>query len=377
MHASYFVSGSDDRYAKRDASGWQPATALAGVDAFAIDNNDNRFFINTPAPDFYPAYNIFLENGQILGQTLADTRISSTVFLDFDSNNRPHIGYVDTAAQQLKHSYWSGTGWTTSSVASGPEFQFGNSSFVATLDNADQIHFSWEDGADSLRYAKPTGGTWQLSTPFPGTNARPQDIVTDAEGNVHLAYDVFTGNVFTGGLFYGLLEGTIWDGGRVEGLDSFGPGRTKIVVDNQHQPHLFTYDSIFLGPDELKHVYLENNAWTNEVLDTITSSTSGPDEIEALVDANGLHVLYSTGNKTIHYAHLELPLGVDQDGDGDVDGADFLAIQRNDPALIPQWVAAYGNNNAPLAPPITQVPEPSGAMLLLLSIAACQRRSLS
>lgn len=46
----------------------------------------------------------------------------------------------------------------------------------------------------------------------------------------------------------------------------------------------------------------------------------------------------------------------DFDNDGDVDGADFLAIQRNDPSLIPAWEAAFGTGGSP----ISAVPEPGG-----------------
>lgn len=52
----------------------------------------------------------------------------------------------------------------------------------------------------------------------------------------------------------------------------------------------------------------------------------------------------------------------DEDGDGDVDGADFLALQRNNPAGIADWLAAY-----PAAAPVAaaSVPEPSTAVLLV------------
>lgn len=53
----------------------------------------------------------------------------------------------------------------------------------------------------------------------------------------------------------------------------------------------------------------------------------------------------------------------DADGDGDVDGADFLALQRDNPAGIADWVANYPTA-APLAASAA-VPEPSTAVLLI------------
>lgn len=68
----------------------------------------------------------------------------------------------------------------------------------------------------------------------------------------------------------------------------------------------------------------------------------------------------------------------DADGDGDVDGNDFLLIQRTDPALIADWQAAYGNG-IPAAALGLNVPEPTACGLALLAacLAHAQRRRRS
>lgn len=65
----------------------------------------------------------------------------------------------------------------------------------------------------------------------------------------------------------------------------------------------------------------------------------------------------------------------DADGDGDVDGADFLALQRDNPASIPQWEAAYPSGA--LASSVATVPEPMALSLIATCLAACacQRRT--
>jgi hypothetical protein len=65
----------------------------------------------------------------------------------------------------------------------------------------------------------------------------------------------------------------------------------------------------------------------------------------------------------------------DLDGDGDVDGADFLAIQRSDSSLIPAWQTSYGTGSGSAAS-IAAVPEPSSCLLLLAGslFAAVRRR---
>lgn len=63
----------------------------------------------------------------------------------------------------------------------------------------------------------------------------------------------------------------------------------------------------------------------------------------------------------------------DIDQDGDIDGADFLQIQRDNPSLIGDWQAAY---SSPLAG-FNAVPEPTSLMLLSLAISAvtaCRQR---
>lgn len=60
---------------------------------------------------------------------------------------------------------------------------------------------------------------------------------------------------------------------------------------------------------------------------------------------------------------------VDLDQDGDVDGFDFLQIQRDDPNLISQWQSEYGNGLVPSSASTNAVPEPASTILLLLASA--------
>jgi len=59
--------------------------------------------------------------------------------------------------------------------------------------------------------------------------------------------------------------------------------------------------------------------------------------------------------------------GSDTDDDGDVDGSDFLELQRTDAAGIAQWQVDYGSPSG-LSSSISAVPEP-GSLALLLSTA--------
>lgn len=61
----------------------------------------------------------------------------------------------------------------------------------------------------------------------------------------------------------------------------------------------------------------------------------------------------------------------DINNDGKTDGEDFLQIQRDEPALIPTWQNQYGNGTATTVsaqPAFQSVPEPAGAMLLVIAL---------
>ena len=61
----------------------------------------------------------------------------------------------------------------------------------------------------------------------------------------------------------------------------------------------------------------------------------------------------------------DLSADVDLDDDGDVDGADFLAIQRTDPSLISAWQSQYGSGGLAAT---ASVPEPSSVVLIGLAL---------
>ncbi len=65
----------------------------------------------------------------------------------------------------------------------------------------------------------------------------------------------------------------------------------------------------------------------------------------------------------------------DVNGDGDVDGADYLEIQSTDPSLIALWQTEYGTGATPVSS-AGAVPEPTSAILLLSAalIAVTRKR---
>jgi len=67
---------------------------------------------------------------------------------------------------------------------------------------------------------------------------------------------------------------------------------------------------------------------------------------------------------------LEVVSNADFDNDVDVDGADFLAIQRNNPSLISAWQTEFGSGVPTLASS-QAVPEPASWLLILVAAQGC------
>ena len=78
-------------------------------------------------------------------------------------------------------------------------------------------------------------------------------------------------------------------------------------------------------------------------------------------------------NPTSVVLEILAPLQADLDADGDVDGSDFLALQRTDPSLLPQWQAVYGSRVIISSPVASSqaVPEPTSCVLCLTALLGC------
>ena len=85
-------------------------------------------------------------------------------------------------------------------------------------------------------------------------------------------------------------------------------------------------------------------------------------------------VLYNATNVQLQVVAGPNP---DLDNDGDVDGWDFLEMQRTDPSLTSVWESQYGTAPAAAASlaSLTSVPEPTSLVLLALAAPLMLRRS--
>lgn len=106
----------------------------------------------------------------------------------------------------------------------------------------------------------------------------------------------------------------------------------------------------------------------NNVFQTVTTPINGSGStltLKLLGVADGSLETFMFDNIVIS----EAPAGpmVDTEPDGDVDGADFLALQASNPAALGDWQAAYGTGI--IAVSTGNVPEPAALALLLVGSA--------
>src|SRR3954447_16274402 len=90
--ASYFTTqqNASDIFARRDATGWHELQTISSGLAFAFDNAGSPYFLHRSG-----------QKPELLGAGIPSTPIESApvsenAFLDFDTQNHPHVAYIDT-----------------------------------------------------------------------------------------------------------------------------------------------------------------------------------------------------------------------------------------------------------------------------------------
>jgi hypothetical protein len=307
LHAGFYTLGGNFQYLTRQGGTWNLQKTFSNGDDLALDNFGRPSVLGRFSAPYNLSSSTKQDDGTWAPQTVALAPVSATAKLLFDSSNRPNIAYINPQAKELRLTRFNGSSWDTRVVGTGLAFRFGNSSFAFDLDNSDQAHFAWSNDASELVYAKPNGDSWQIAGVAGAYDDSISDLQVDAAGNVHLSFSRYTGFVSTGGLHYAQLNGDTWSVERLNGLLGFAPDLSKIAIDSEGNPHLFTMDQGFSGPKFLKHIYWANNSWQIEVIDQWTSNISGPEAISVAVGKDGFHVLYATGNENLHHAFLAVP----------------------------------------------------------------------
>ncbi len=263
----------------------------------------------------------------------------------------------------------NGLGFRPHAVGAGPNFP---TSFA--LDNDPAVNSAANDGkADNIWVDQDTGdliiiegGFGDTTDGVPGGDHEPSVIRREV-----LSYDDGLGKI------------------------QFGSWSSKVIVDPNtnetpgennsflERGQWAAYDSVqdlvyFWNPGnggpETPEFALD--VWVLDINTGVTTAFLDLDDSTSLFQSSGI------GDKTDFFTLSTGTQAGDFDGDGDVDGADFLFWQRNFPTLdasdLADWESNYGS---PLsaAEGVSAVPEPTTALMLLVGVAlmplAARRRA--
>lgn len=279
----------------------------------------------------------------------------------------------------------SAAGDTTSSTNDGPLVNGGNSLEVDTL--AQFTLSTWvkvtsdsdynEGGSGNVRLlSKQSGGafdgiSWNMNGPQLGA-ARSQNAFTMGlfiGGDFGFAFDFASDDILDRGGEWLFLAVTY------DGNSSTDNTKFWIGDENNAVAQLGTTLTIDAGPVFSTNTSNGGDANANFGIG-FTDGAPGVDfAVTGYQDDVRVYdgVLVESALDAVRLENLTAAPSVDLDSDGDVDGADFLAIQRDDPSLIPQWQTEYGTGA--LSAAVSAVPEPSTLLLSILAFAAlgCRR----
>jgi len=239
----------------------------------------------------------------------------ATCSLALDSNQRPHISYVDfgtASGAKLRHASWDGAKWNLEALPLNSDTVAYYSSIVIDSQDRPSISFyEYRGPRDSdfkirLRNVTWNGKYWELRTVDPQEGSgKFNAMAIDSRGRIHLGYaNVSTG---TAGVRYAVWDGSSWI---VENVD--GPEQTTrsavgysiaIAVDPQGDPHLTYMNET---TPSVRYAVRKNGKWRIETI-TGLAGVGYPDRNAIALDDEGRPYIsyYDSGRGTLSLAHYD------------------------------------------------------------------------
>lgn len=279
------------KYAVFDGSAWQIMSvdnemATGWYPALALDSRDEPHVAYHHAHDrlMYAHYysgswhNQTVDSGGDVGEHAA---------LAVDSADRPHIAYADEIANSVKYAKRTGATWQVMTVAAMPAMEQPITLDLA-LDAADRPHICYyDDTVDQVKHAWYDGATWRLATVASNVtsyNGQGCSIAVDSDNHPHIVYSVL-------GLFYARHDGAQWQLVEVD-HDMLAGREPSLALDLRNRPRI-AYDVLDYPNYELRYAAFDGFDWQIEAAHSTTQGGAYPYGISlALADDGSPHVSY-------------------------------------------------------------------------------------
>ena len=297
--ASYQSAGTTFLRTRNPVSNsWGTASNFSGdFNDFAVDHQGRPHLLYRGASGAKLA--ILDDNGVWQTSNLPATSATS-LSIDFDSQNRPHIGYIDTQASTLKCLSWNGAGWDSRNVVTAAGMGYSNSFGNIALDNNDALHAIWYDfDANMIKHRNWNGSSYSTRNVGVGFGA---SMEFDAQNNLHLAFNHY----YSRDLQHAIFDGSAWT---FDTVDNGNADEGALTLDASGNPHFVYGVDRAAGPgiDKLRYASWDGSQWACEEIDQWKSDYNGSEEQSIAIVNNRVHILYSNDSKNLFYATAYIP----------------------------------------------------------------------
>ncbi|MCD6119966.1 PKD domain-containing protein [bacterium] len=246
-----------------------------------------------------------------------------------DSNDLPYIAYRHWVPyeSELRCAYYNGTKWFIETVdADG----FCGMNASIAIDSLDVPHISYQNdiySSNSLAYATVIDSKWdckRIASAAEIICKYVTEIAIDDSNMPHISYYTYED------LMYARFSGTTWN---IESIDSVGNGGVQsaaICIDPANRPHVcygVSGDDPFTSG--LKYAYFNGSMWIYSTIEQVRFENA-----DIALDSYGKPHISYCGVDGIKYAHLEESEWVIATIDGCAQGSSSIAIDSSDRAFI-------------------------------------------
>jgi hypothetical protein len=270
-HIAYWdVSSRTLMYARHDGNTWHFDEVDSGLDSYAVSLALDRsghphigyYRYNWPGPA-EAAYAHWTGSNWVTETVDSGSSVGQYASLALDTDDVPHLSYLDGGDETLVYAHLSGTLWLTRAIDSSVGPWFVASSIVVSSTDRPRVAYNNSNTGDVM-YAAWNGTSWDIEQVDGSERLYFASLAQDGMGNVHMSY---TG-ADSDDLFYNHWTGSDWDKGTVDyGGDLGRNASLALAATAPYTPHIsYTGGSV-------RHAYYNGTHWVTDTVDTIYNWT--------------------------------------------------------------------------------------------------------